>query len=99
MRYFSFEISTVKYILENVKKFDWKATGSSLTTINPVVLSPKKSSRPSSSEWIERKIKVKQSSSEYSDSERELPTRQVKRKPNLAWVGLTQNDSTEEADL
>ena len=30
MRYFSFEISTVKYILENVKKFDWKATGSSL---------------------------------------------------------------------
>lgn len=60
------------------------------------------SSRPSSSEWIERKIKVKQSSSEYSDSEREIqkePTRQVKRKPNLAWVGLSQNDSTEEADF
>ena len=30
MRYLSFKTSTVKYILENTRKFDWKATGSSL---------------------------------------------------------------------
>ena len=30
VKYFSFKISTVKHILENTRKFDWKATGSSL---------------------------------------------------------------------
>ena len=70
-------------------------------------------SRPSSSEWIERKIRVKQpimESEDYSDNS-ELPSdteqqqepkvtsKKPKRKPNLAWVGLCQNESTEESDL
>lgn len=69
-------------------------------------------SRPSSSEWIERKIRVKPKPLEsgededYSDnsdgelpSDSEQPIKKPKRKPNLAWVGLCQNDSTEESDL
>lgn len=68
-------------------------------------------SRPSSSEWIERKISVKPkqkqitrcvrakvSSSEYSDASQEEDVK-PKRKPNLAWVGLRQNETTEEDDL
>jgi hypothetical protein len=81
-------------------------------------------SRPSSSEWIERKISVKQSSkkgqinrliaqvhrsseSDYSDAQSDesrdssknhvikSKSRDVKRKPNMTWTNLSQNQNTE----
>ena len=76
-----------------------KKEQSRLITLRKISNDEDNSSRPSSSEWIERKISVKKPESEYSDAEVEMPVKPKKRKPNLAWVGLSQNDSTEELDL
>lgn len=76
-------------------------------------------SRPSSSEWIERKISVKpkpenkilnrltgvqpgvNSESDYSDATQsdDSAKPKPKRKPNLAWCNMRQNNQTEEEDL
>jgi len=88
-----------KINVKTTKKSPVKKEQSRLITLRKISNDEDNSSRPSSSEWIERKISVKKPESEYSDAEVEMPVKPKKRKPNLAWVGLSQNDSTEELDL